>query len=954
MLLQCGMAMLLALVLSYFYRQHNRNYLRLWSKSWLALSVYLLGGVLAESLAQKVDSQNPLRILLSIVTLSGGYLQVVLLLAGAYEIATGRMASSRLLRAGVVMGISLAFVTSLIFIGRPEMAEERFLIRVGLRCFVAGLAFLTGAYWVFYGWTQKKGLGRRLVGISFVLYGLDQLSYLALAFLGSGLISYVLSLMVIDVLLQSAIGLGLVIWLQEEEHEQLLKYSEKLHESEDRYRNVVESQTEMVCRFLPDTTLTFVNDAYCSYFGRRREELIGRKFLELTPATAHDGINRLIDELLSAREVVTNESETLGAGGNVTWTQWFNYAIRNKDGEIVEFQGVGRDITERRQAEGALRESETRNRALLEAIPDILFLHTSDGVYLDIYAANPSALVQNPENLIGSRIEKFLPQEVARTMLDHFDKALRTQEVQVCDYSLELRGELHYFESRIVAFDQDRILRIVRDITKRKQAEEEIQKLASIIEESSEFIGLTSLDGRVLYLNRSGRRFVGLEEDEDITRRHVFDFLADEEQRMISDEVFPSMMNTGSWEGEFYLRHLVTGERIAVRQHAFVIKDAKTGKPISHAHISHDITERRRADRLRERLRAALEKSLGEWRLTFDAIEYPVLILDPERRIRRLNRMARDLLDGQREEIIGCSIEEFDRAQPWKKAAEMAALVQQTRSSFSGHVHDDSDGRIWDISASFFVAPGADDGVMLVARDITTMVQLQESLRRSETMAAMGALVAGVAHEVRNPLFGISATLDAFEARFGDRDDYKRYTAILRGEVERLNALMRGLLEFGKPHDLTVSESSIKSLIARAMTACASLADKSGVEIISEASDDLPRLLVDAQRIIQVFQNLIENAIQHSPRGGVVKIRAEGIVHNEEQWIECEVKDQGPGFPEDDLAKVFKPFFTRRRGGTGLGLSIVQRIVQEHGGAVTAFNESGGGATVKVRLKTVQ
>jgi PAS domain S-box-containing protein len=1078
MLLQCAVALLLAFVLNYFYKQHNRHYLRLWSLSWLALSAYLLGGSLAESVFKLGSlSNSPLRILLAILTLSGGYLQVVLLLGGAYEIATGSPVSRKLLRSGLLLGVTLAISTSLIFIDRPEMSAQRFIIRVGLKCFLTGLGFLGGAYWVFYGWTNKRSLGRRLVGIAFVFYGLDQLNYFFLGFF-SGAAYYTLALMMFDVLLQAAIGLGLVIWLQEEEHKQSLESSEELRASEDRYRNVVESQTEMVCRYFPDTTITFVNDAYCLYFGKTREELIGKKFIELAPPTAHESLRKMVDQLLSTRGVIEQESEAISPDGSVKWTQWFNYAIRSSDGDVVELQGVGRDISEQRQAENALRESEglfrslaenvnagifiyrdgrfiyanpaaesitgrdtsellsmgvwelcepenydlirekararergenmptryessvktksgedryidvtvdrisyqgkpavlltafditdrkkaedalreseTRNRALLEAIPDILFLHSREGHYLDVYAANPLALVDKPEKLIGRKIENVLPEELARLSLDHFDKALSTGDVQIYDYTLELNGELRHYESRIVAFDKDRVLRIVRDITKRKHAEATVQRLASIIEESSEFIGLTSVDGRLLYLNKAGRKIAGLAEDEDINRRHTFELLAEEERDFIRKEVYPTMMRTGSWEGEFYLKHLVTGEKVAIQQHAFVIRDSVTGEPLTFAHISHDITERKRSDRLRDRLRSALEKSLGEWRLTFDAIEHPVLILDPEGRIRRLNRTAKEMLNGQKRELIGCVLEEFSEVQPWKQAAQMAISVRENRSSYSSQVRDDLNGRMWDISANFFVVPGVDDGVMLVARDITTMVDLQESLRRNETMASMGTLVAGVAHEVRNPLFGISATLDAFEARFGDRDDYRRYTSILRGEVERLNALMRGLLEFGKPHDLTLSKSSIKSLISRAVMACASIADKAKIQIVMDANEELPFCMVDAQRIIQVFQNVIENAVQHSPIEGIVSIKAEEIIRDGEVWIECEVKDSGPGFPKDDLAQVFKPFFTRRRGGTGLGLSIVQRIMQEHGGTVTALNESGGGATVKVRLKAIR
>ena len=112
---------------------------------------------------------------------------------------------------------------------------------------------------------------------------------------------------------------------------------------------------------------------------------------------------------------------------------------------------------------------------------------------------------------------------------------------------------------------------------------------------------------------------------------------------------------------------------------------------------------------------------------------------------------------------------------------------------------------------------------------------------------------------------------------------------------------------------------------------------------------DLP-MLMDSARLVQAIQNLIINAIQHSePRSEVVV-----YARRDGENIECEVRDHGPGFREEDLPRIFEPFFTRRRGGTGLGLSIVQRVTDEHGGAVTAENVPGGGARVRLRFPRFQ
>jgi signal transduction histidine kinase len=228
--------------------------------------------------------------------------------------------------------------------------------------------------------------------------------------------------------------------------------------------------------------------------------------------------------------------------------------------------------------------------------------------------------------------------------------------------------------------------------------------------------------------------------------------------------------------------------------------------------------------------------------------------------------------------------------------------------------------------------------------------RLQASLRRSETMAAMGSLVAGVAHEVRNPLFGISSTLDAFEARFGAREEFQRYLAILRGELRRLTELTRELLEYGRPLSLELSPGKVEEVIDAAIEACAPLAQRLNVRVADRVSEGLPPVLRDQRRLLQVFQNLLENAIHHSPTGGLVAVEVAKVYEDEKAWIDCVIKDSGPGFRPEDLPWIFEPFFTRRRGGTGLGLSIAQRIVEEHHGTITAGNRTEGGGVVTVRL----
>jgi PAS domain S-box-containing protein len=232
--------------------------------------------------------------------------------------------------------------------------------------------------------------------------------------------------------------------------------------------------------------------------------------------------------------------------------------------------------------------------------------------------------------------------------------------------------------------------------------------------------------------------------------------------------------------------------------------------------------------------------------------------------------------------------------------------------------------------------------------DMSERKQLEEALRRQETLASIGSLVAGVAHEVRTPLFSISATLDAFEG--GTPEEMEEGAQLLRAQVRRLSNLMSDLLEFGRPPVLQMEPGGIEEILRRAVGLCGPLAAEAEVTVRPVLAQGPLVVSRDARRLEQAFQNLVANAIQHAPRGSEVQIVAQPLQRYARDYVECRVEDGGAGIPEDSLNRVFEPFFSRRKGGTGLGLPIVQRIVEAHGGTVTAANRPTGGAVFTVTL----
>jgi signal transduction histidine kinase len=228
--------------------------------------------------------------------------------------------------------------------------------------------------------------------------------------------------------------------------------------------------------------------------------------------------------------------------------------------------------------------------------------------------------------------------------------------------------------------------------------------------------------------------------------------------------------------------------------------------------------------------------------------------------------------------------------------------------------------------------------------------RLETALRRAEILSAMGILVAGVAHQVRNPLFAISSILDAMAARLGARPEYERYLTQLREPVSRLTELMRELMEYGRPPGAEMAPDEFGEVLAEAVNACGPLAERLGVRVEVQVAEDLGAFVMDRRGLVRVFENLVENALRYSEPGGAVSVCVRQFKDGDRAWVECRVSDTGPGFPSADLSRVFDPFFSKRPGGTGLGLAIAQRIVEDHGGEIMAANRPGGGAVMTVKL----
>ena len=238
-------------------------------------------------------------------------------------------------------------------------------------------------------------------------------------------------------------------------------------------------------------------------------------------------------------------------------------------------------------------------------------------------------------------------------------------------------------------------------------------------------------------------------------------------------------------------------------------------------------------------------------------------------------------------------------------------------------------------------------GVVVLFRDITEIKQLKKEIAQSQRLASLGSLAAGVAHEIRNPLSSIKGFATYFKERYRDNPDDSQTADIMVQEVDRLNRVIGQLLDYARPMTMNRRETAIQTVIQHALRMIESQAREKGVVIQIELQADVAAVMIDPDRIKQVFLNLYLNAIGAMEGGGILSV---ALFSMTDRRIRIEVRDTGVGIDPKDLDRIFDPYFTTKSSGTGLGLAIVQKIIEAYRGEIQVASTPGLGTTVSVIL----
>ena len=347
-----------------------------------------------------------------------------------------------------------------------------------------------------------------------------------------------------------------------------------------------------------------------------------------------------------------------------------------------------------------------------------------------------------------------------------------------------------------------------------------------------------------------------------------------------------------------------------------------------------------------------------------DSVGDGVIVVGTDGTITLYNPAAEEITGFSRRQALGNSFEKLFSLET--TLLEMVTKTIRTGITISDHenVVVRSTGKITPVAVTCYplmLSTGENIGAILTLKDITYIRELEAAVRQADRLSTLGTLAAGLAHEVKNPLGGIKGAAQLLERELTVDSDLRGYTRVMIRETERIDRIIRELLDLASPRGLKLRPVNLHKVLGDILLLQKQAVGNRDISFIKQFDPSIPDIMADEEMVTRLLLNLIRNAIDAMGESGCLTVvsRVLSDYHmsqNERRsrMVVIEVCDDGPGIPPEDLENIWTPFFSNKSGGTGLGLTICHKIVAEHRGMIKVESDQGHGTKFTVLLPLVQ
>ena len=771
------------------------------------------------------------------------------------------------------------------------------------------------------------------------------------------------------------LALGLYRWIPsisqldvEREEHQIAESALQL--SEDKYRGIFNESIATIYVFDHDKNFIDSNQAGLDMLGYSREELLN---MSISDVDADQGaVVPAHKHLLSGGRIVNFEHRLVHKDGHIITVLNNSRPLTDSKGEVIGMQSTLLDITERNRSELALNEAVASQKAILSALPDLMFELDEDGRYLQIWSQNPDELAHSKEKLLGHTLSEMLPADAAEQGMAALNEAAEKGSSQGQKIQLNTPSGEQWFElsTSYVANSASpkRFIVLSHNITEREKTEYKLQdreeRLRSLFELSPFGIALNNYStGDFVELNSALISPTGYSKEE-FTKLSYWDItpIEYEEQEALQLESLEKTGRYGPYEKEYIRKD---GSRYPVLLNGMLIDDSSGDKMIWS--IVEDISERKKVEK-------ALSESEEKYRLLFERSEDPMWII---------SKNKFEIANVAAAEILGYNnISELTNTHPsnispeyqpngnssFEMANEMMAIAFDTGYHRFEWRHKRKSGNEFPVEVSLTKVPyEGDDALFCIWRDITERknadgekARLQRELEQAHKMESLGHLTGGIAHDFNN-LLNIISGFTEMSLSASTKMEYSKlshYLSQVKNASQRATNLVSQMLSFSRKDQSDSLPINIASVLKEEIKMLRATLPTT-IELDTVIDEDLPAILMNPTQLQQMVMNLCVNARDAMDGEGKLGIRLgwarvldtkSPISHKpiKGDWIKLTVTDTGSGINANIIGEIFTPFFTTKEvgKGTGMGLSVVYGIMENHGGHILIESEQGKGTSL--------